>query len=574
MKNLFKYIGRDKKSAILGLASKFTETIFELFLPLVMANLIEKTISKVDFKLILIHGILMLVIIIVNIVLAIFGQYFAAKASTSFGKSLRNALYNHISALSYSGIDNIGASSLITRLTNDTATVQNVVFMTVRVGLRAPFVAIGAIIMVFIIDPVIAPVFVGIMALVVLSVILLSNKSSKIYRFVRRKLDRIVSVTRENVTGVRVVRANSRRNAEIERFSETVDEYKKSSLNAARFTSLLHPISVLVVQTGVLGILIVAGLAQGSSISTATLTAFVTYMMQILFAIIVLTNLASIFIRASASAQRINEVLELPKAINIKNGIDTFNYDHEYAIEFDNVSFGYSAENVLNNISFKIRKGETLGILGGTGSGKTSLVNLIPAFYYPSNGQVKIFDVDTRTANLTQLRNFVSIAPQKAIINSGSIRENVSFGRNLSDDSIITALSIAKADFVDFSEDGLNKQIDRDGHNISGGQKQRLSIARAIAQIPKILILDDAGSALDYATDRAVSTALSINYPDLTKIIVSQRVFAVRQSDVIIMLDNGRIAGIGTHDDLIKMCPSYLEVYLTQVPETEVVYEK
>ncbi|MDR0752005.1 MAG: ABC transporter ATP-binding protein/permease [Christensenellaceae bacterium] len=570
MKNLFKFLGRNKKSAILGLASKFIETILELFLPLIMADLIEKTSSQIEIKLILVNGFLMLGIILINIALAIFGQYFATKASTSFGKSLRDALFNHINKLSYSGIDNIGVPSLITRLTSDTSALQNVVFMTVRVGLRAPFVAIGAIIMVIIIDPIIAPVFLGIIALVVLSVILLSKKSSKIYKAVRKKLDRIVSVTSENVTGVRVVRANSRRSAEIERFSITADEYKKSSLIAARFTSLLHPISLLVVQTGVLGILVVAGLTNNPSISSAKLTAFVTYMMQILFAIIVLTNLANIFVRATASSQRINEILELNPSPALDDGITTIDENNEYAIEFDNVHFGYSSENVLTNISFKIKKGETLGILGGTGSGKTSLVNLIPAFYFPKKGSVKIFGVDTRLFNLKFLRSFVSVAPQKAIISSGTVRDGIAFGRDLSDATILSALKVAKASFINSSPEGIYKQISRDAHNISGGQKQRLSIARAIAANPKILILDDAGSALDYATDRALSNSLSEFYPGLTKVLVSQRVFAVRQSDVIIMIEAGTIVGIGTHDTLLQTCVSYREVYTSQTPNTDI----
>ncbi|MDR2266373.1 MAG: ABC transporter ATP-binding protein/permease [Christensenellaceae bacterium] len=568
MKSLIKYLGPDKKSAVLGLAAKFIETILELFLPMLMADMIDSSILSLNVPAIFHNALLMVVIIIANIILAILGQYFASRASTSFGKALRGSLFQHINKLSYSGIDTIGTSSLITRITSDSSAVQNAVFMTIRIGLRAPFVAIGAVIMAFVIDPIMASVFIGIIVLISIVVIFIMKKSAPIYSIARKKLDRITSVSRENISGARVVRANVRRAAETKRLTDASGEYMQSSLLAAKISSLMHPLSILIIQSGVLGVLIVSGFTGNAKTSPASLTALVTYMMQILFAIMILTNLAGIFVRANASASRINEVFDLKPGHMPTNPITEFPSASDLvdAVKFDNVAFSYGGKNVFSNVTFSLQRGEHIGILGGTGSGKTTLVNLIPSFYAPTSGMVSVFGFDTLSVDPVLLRSIVAIAPQKALLITGTVRDNVAFGRNIADSELMRALSTAQADFVLSHDDGLDRVIERDGVNISGGQRQRISIARALAGNPQILIFDDAGSALDYATEASLAAAIASNYPNMTILTVSQRIFAVRRANKILVLDDGKMVGLGTHEELIEQSETYRSIYMSQIP--------
>ncbi|MDR3185838.1 MAG: ABC transporter ATP-binding protein/permease [Christensenellaceae bacterium] len=570
---MFKFLKPYRTATILGLAAKFIETILELFLPLLMAKLIKQNFSNFDISYTIKVSLLVLAIILVNIVLAMLGQFFAAKASTSFGNDLRRSTFKHINSLTFSNIDKIGAGSLITRLTNDIASVQQIIFMTIRIGLRAPFIAIGAITMTMILAPDISLVLISIVLILSLIIVLIVKLNAPVFRDVRKKLDRIAIITSENISGARVVRAYSRQSTEIERLTKSAAEYKTATLRATRLSILMHPISTLLVQLGIFTIIVI-GAYNYDRTQVANLTAFVTYLTQILLAITIISNLANVFVRGFTGVLRINEVLKLPLTENPKGGIcELSEIDLKSPpIEFKEVSAGYgnSCANILNNISFKLESGQKLGIIGGTGSGKSSLISLIPAFYQARSGQVLVFGRNVLEFYPVFLRKLISVVFQKASLISGTVRDNIAFGRDISDQEILKALKTSQSDFVLSSNDCLDKIIERDGLNLSGGQKQRLAIARALAGDPKILILDDSASALDYATNRALNDSIITNYPSTIQIIVSQRAFAIRETDTILVLDNGNIVGLGCHDDLVLNNPTYKAIYMSQIPNSGV----
>ncbi|MDR3216704.1 MAG: ABC transporter ATP-binding protein/permease [Clostridiaceae bacterium] len=567
MKSALKYLKPYGGSAIWGMLFKFAETVLELFLPLTMAYMVESASKGAEFSQVLRLSGVMLVIIALCIVLSVSGQFFAAKASTFFGRDLRTALFSKINSLSFKETDSFGTPSLVNRLTNDTSQIQSAVFMVIRIGLRAPFVAIGALVMAFALDSFVALVFLAVIPFVAIAITIILKRTVPIYGSVQKKLDDITAVTRENVSGARVIRAYSRQEHENVRTAVAAESYKKESLRVNRIAALLNPISSLIIQLGIVGILIVGGYrAQADMLEPAILTAFITYILQILLAVNMVATVIVILIRAVASAKRIEEVLNAKGvasdgyAVTGGDGLDR----SAPAAEFKDVYFGYSCANVLKDVSFAVNRGEKLGIIGGTGSGKTTLINLIPAFYGARSGEVRVFGRDVKDIDPRYLRSLVTAVSQKAVLISGTVRENVAFGRQISDEEATRALYAAQAEFVFESQEGLDKHIERDGSNISGGQKQRISIARALAGNPEILILDDSSSALDYATDAALYAALRTEYPELTVITVSQRVYAVRRADTILVMHNGKIEAAGAHSELYAASPLYEEICRSQ----------
>ena len=499
-------------------------------------------------------------------------QLLAAKCAYGFGTELRTALYKHINSLSYTGIDKIGTASLVNRLTNDTNTVQNGVNMFIRLAVRAPFLVIGAAIMAVTIDLKLSVVFFIVAPLISCVIFLIMRKTIPMYKVNQQNLDRAALLTRENLEGVRAIRAFSRQQEECQKFEEAVDELSVSSIAVGKISAILNPAAFMVMTLGIVAVIWfgggrinIGGLTQGE------LTAFTNYMTQILLALVVLANLIVIFTKAFASANRISEVFEL---LPEQNGTLMPRTDSEEPfIEFKNVSFAYEASGdySLRNISFSVGRGQMLGIIGGTGCGKTTLANLIPCFYRATEGEIRISGTNVNELDNSMLRRSIGVVPQKAILFTGTIRENMKWRKSdASDEEIISALKIAQAwEFVSKTPEGLDTVISQGGKNFSGGQKQRISIARALVGAPDIVILDDSTSALDYKTDLSFRKALSTDMPDTTVIMISQRTTSLKDADKIIVMDEGEAVGIGTHEELIDKCSIYNEIYRSQMNEKE-----
>ena len=577
MKKLLKYLSIYKKEAVLAPLFKMLEASFELLVPLVMAEIIDTGIKNQDMAFILKMGAVLVLLGAIGLACSLTAQYFAAKAAVGFGAGIRRDLFRHINRLSYSEIDTQGTATLITRMTSDVNQVQSGVNLTLRLFLRSPFIVFGAMIMAFTIDVKSALIFVlaiPLLSAVVFGIMLLSMP---LYKKVQRQLDGVMQITRENLSGARVIRAFNREQDEAEAFKKEGGMLIRFQLFVGRISALLNPVTYVIVNLAII-ILIYTGAVQVDSgrLSQGEVVALVNYMSQILVELIKLANLIISITKALACAGRINRVFEMKSSI-----VDPGEQQREQEkseekaavpgmprVSFQNVSFSYqgSKEASLSHISFDAAPGEMIGVIGGTGSGKSTLVNLIPRFYDVTEGQVLVDGTDVRAIPLSRLRGGIGVVPQKAMLFKGTIRDNMRWGKeNASDQEIEEALETAQAlEIVKTREEGLDTMIFQGGKNLSGGQRQRLTIARALVRKPQILILDDSSSALDFATDARLRKALRERTEGTTVFLVSQRASALRYADQILVLDDGRLAGKGSHEELLKHCPVYREICQSQ----------
>ncbi len=568
-----RYLGSVKQYIIIGQTSKLIEAIFEVIVPLIMAAIVDNGIKgNMGKGYVYKMGGVLILLGVLGLCFALICQYLASKASQSVGTVMRNDMFRHINSLSHAELDRLGTPSLITRLTNDINQVQQAVAMFIRLVVRAPFIVIGSAIMAMSIDLKLSVIFVIIIPLVVLVLYLIMSRSIKYYKVIQKKLDRISLVTREGLSGVRVIRAFSRQDTEQKRFDEANDDYLDISLRVGRLSALLNPLTYVILNLAIAAIVWYGGVGVDTGrLTQGEVIAFVNYMTQISLALVVVANLVVLFTKAAASSARINEVLEIEPSI--KNGTEKDGAGSENAVEFSHVYFSYnnSGEYALEDIDLTAKKGETIGVIGGTGSGKSTLASLIPRFYDISKGELKINGTDASDYDTTALRQKVGVVPQKAVLFSGTIAENMRWGkRDATDEEIWKALETAQAkEFVEKMPDGLDTHIVQGGKNLSGGQKQRLTIARALVSQPDILILDDSASALDFATDAALRKAIAQNTTGMTTFIISQRANSIMQADKIIVLDDGRQAGLGTHRELLESCGVYREICYSQLSKEE-----
>ncbi|MDE5947030.1 MAG: ABC transporter ATP-binding protein/permease [Oscillospiraceae bacterium] len=573
MKRVLVYLKNYKKQLILGPFFKLLEAIFELIVPVVMAKIIDNGIGNNDKAYILKMGAVMVVLGICGLAFALICQYFASQCAYGFGTDLRKALYKHINSLSYSNIDKFGTSTLINRITNDTNSVQTGVNMFIRLAFRAPFLVIGAIIASMLIDLKLSIAFLIITPIISLIIYAVMSHTIPLYKKTQQKLDKTATLTRENLEGTRVIRAFSRQEEEIKNFSIACNELSDNAILAGKISSILNPVTFMIMNLGIVAIIYFGGIRVDSgNISQGDLTAFINYMTQILLALVVLANLIITFTKAIASANRISDIFECQNEI-VSGSLKNTDDNSEYSIEFENVSFMYegAGANSLENINFKIKKGGMLGIIGGTGSGKSTLASLIPRFYEANSGTVTIFGKDIKEYDSEYIRKIVGNVPQKAVLFTGSVRDNMKWAdADASDEEIIRALKIAQAwEFVEKLPRKLDTVISQGGKNLSGGQKQRIAIARAFIGNPKIVILDDSTSALDYATDFAFRKAIKENLKDTTIIMISQRATSLKDADTIIVMDDGKAVGTGTHESLLENCEVYNEIYNSQLRNRE-----
>ena len=572
MLKLFRYIKNYKKECVLGPLLKLFEALLELFVPLVMAAVVDYGISAADKGYIVKMCILLAVLGIIGFVSSVTAQYFSAKAAVGFAARLRQGLLKHVQRLSYTDLDEIGNSTLITRMTSDINQVQSGVNMMLRLLVRSPFIVFGAMIMAFTIDFKVALIFVAtiiILTIVVFSIILYTIP---MYKKVQSALDKVLGITRENLTGARVIRAFGKEEQEINEYDSRTHKLVRLQVGVGKISALMNPVTLLIINVATI-VLVWTGAVQ---VDTGRLTqgeviALVSYMSQILVELVKLANLIVTLTKAVACGNRIEGVFNTTSTIkDAENMSVKVPEDTEYAVEFDHACFKYgsASEELLNDMDFKVKKGSTVGIIGGTGSGKSSLVQLIPRFYDVSAGSVKVDGKDVRDYKLSELRAKIGIVLQKAVLFKGTIRENLLWGNaDATEKEILEALDISQSrEFVDRKEKGIDSEIEQGGRNLSGGQKQRLTIARAVIRKPEILILDDSSSALDFATDAKLRKAIKDMNADgrTTVFIVSQRASAIMHADKIVVLDDGAISAIGTHDELLESNDVYKEIYMSQ----------
>ena len=572
MKDLIKYLRHYIKESILAPLFKMLEASFELFVPLVMAAIIDTGIKNSDKPYIFKMGMVLAGLAIVGFISALTAQYFAAKAAVGFGKELRGDLYRHINTLSYSEIDKIGTSTLITRLTADVNQMQTAVNLFLRLFLRSPFIVIGAVVMAFTVDPKTAIIFAVSIPLLAVVVFGIMFYSVPIYKKVQNRLDSVMRMTRENLSGVRVIRAFNHEQKEIEDFDKCSEELKDMQLYGGKISAYLNPITYVIVNLSIVLIIYVGGLRVDTGrLTQGEVISLINYMSQVLVELIKLSNLIINLTKSVACGNRINDVFKIKPSINDGSGIKT---ENDTAVEFDHVSATYAGSNEksLDSLTLNVPRGSTVGIIGATGSGKTTLINLIPRFYDVSGGSLKVNGTDVRNYNVDELRKLVGVVPQKAALVSGTVRDNMKWGKpDATDEEINAALKTAQAlDFVD-EKDGLDSKILQGGKNLSGGQIQRLTIARALVRKPEILILDDSSSALDFATDAALRRAIKSDTDNMTVFIVSQRFSTIKNADMIIVLDDGRVCGIGKHDELFESCEEYRDICESQLSSKEAV---
>ena len=599
MLKIARFLKDYKKQVILGPIFKLIEAVFELIVPIIMAKIIDVGIQNKDIFYVIKMGLLLLVIGIVGLSSSLICQRYAAIASQGFGTTVRNELFSHINTFSYKEIDKFGTHSLITRIINDVNQLQFAVAMLIRLVIRAPFLAAGAVIMAMILDFKLSIIFLISTPIIVAILYLVMTKSIPYFRSIQKKLDIISLITRENLGGARVVRAFSNQDYEETRFKNASNDLSNTAIRVGKISALLNPLTYIILNFSIIGILWVGAIrVDGSDLTQGQIIAFVNYMTQILLALIVVSNLVVVFTKASASAARINEVFETSTSVIdnsvklIKNNetlnldtnntidfssknsiIDSVNKKHA-KIEFKNVSLSYDVfeKLSLSNVSFKIYENETIGIIGGTGSGKSTLINLISRFYDPSSGEIFIDGHNLKEYPLSQIRHKIGLVPQNPVLFTGTIAENIKIGNpKASISHIERVLEISEAsEFVNKLPNKYETHLDQGGKNLSGGQKQRLTIARALIANPEILILDDSFSALDFATDAKLRSSIKHKLKDTTVVIVSQRIATIKNSDKILVLDDGNLVGIGTHNELINNCHVYKEIYLSQNKEREV----
>lgn len=574
MWKLRRFLKDYRKQVIIGPIFKWMEAVLELIVPLVMAKIIDVGVKNADKGYVFRMGGLLLLIATVSLGCALVCQYSASIASQGVGTNLRREMFDRINRFSHAELDRFGTHSLITRLTNDVNQLQVAVAMLIRLVVRAPFLAIGAVVMAFTIDVKLSLIFLVIFPLIVGVLYFVMNRSIPFFRVMQKKLDKISLITRENLEGARVIRAFSKQDAELSRFTSASDDLANTSVRVGRLSALLNPLTYVIMNLGIVAILWFGGFRVDSGrLTQGEMIAFVNYMTQILQALIVVANLVVIFTKASASASRINEVLETEPSVSDAVSGEVAPLADEAALEFDRVAFAYAGaeEPSLSGITVKLRPGETLGVIGGTGSGKSTFVSLIPRFYDATSGEVKVFGRDVKEYPLAELRRLVGTVPQKAAVVSGTIRENLRWAKpDATDEELWAALKTAQAEsFVEALPQKLETRVEQGGKNFSGGQKQRLTIARALVGKPSILILDDSASALDFATDAALRKALRTETKGMTVIMVSQRASTIRYADQILVLDDGGMAGLGTHEELFENCPVYREICLSQLSAEE-----
>lgn len=565
-----------KKEVILGPIFKLLEAILELLLPTIVALIVNNGIGKNDSAYVYKMGGLMLLMTLLGFGCSMVCQYYAARASQGFGTSLRNKMFKHISSLSYAELDLFGTPSLINRITNDVNQLQLAVAMLIRLVVRAPFICIGAIIMSMILDFRLSLILLA--ATPVFGVILyfIITRSSPLYRKYQQKLDHLALVLSENLSGIRVIRAFAESRREKRRFDAASDDLTATAIRVGRISAWLGPMTTMVVNAAIIAILWAGGRhIDAGRLSQGEIIAFINYVTQILLALIVVSNLVILFTKASSSANRVGEVLAATTSVSDEGNTAAVAAEYDApAISFEHVSFGYNStgELALQDVSVSIKRGQTVGLIGSTGSGKSTFVNLIPRFYDAVAGEIKVGGVNVKDYPLEQLRSRIGIVQQNALLFTGTIAENIRWGKQeASREELMQAAAVAQVDeFIRKLPEGLDTPVARGGLNLSGGQKQRLTIARAVVGRPPILILDDSSSALDFATDAALRKALKIHSREMTVLLVSQRVSTVQQADQIIVFDEGRIAGTGTHRELLADCSVYREICESQLSSREV----
>lgn len=574
MFKLIKYLKGYVLQSIIAPLFKFLEASFELIVPLVMASIIDVGVKNDDEGYIYGMGLVLVLLGILGLAASITAQYFAAKASMGFGTALRHDFYRHLNTLSHAEIDRLGSDTMTTRIINDINQAQTGVNMFLRLFLRSPFIVVGSIVMCLTISVELTLIFAVAAPVIGLIIYLIMNRTIPMYKKIQGRLDRVSLLTRENLSGVRVIRAFARQKNEQADFEQETSELMKAQVRVGRISALLNPLTFVVVNLAVAAIIWFGGISVDTgSITQGELIALVNYMNQILLALIYLANLINILTKASASGARINDIFAMRPSVTDDGNEPQESAAGAPAVELRDVSFGYhEGGNVLEGISLRAEKGEVVGIVGGTGSGKTTLVNLIPRFYDVTGGEVLIDGNDVKKYPLRQLRGKTGIVPQRAVLFKGTVRSNICWGKkDASDEEIWAALETAQAaEFVRKLDSGLDSPVEQGGRNFSGGQRQRLTIARAVIMRPEILILDDSSSALDFATDAALRKALARDMAGTTVFIVSQRAAGVKHADRILVLDDGKAVGLGTHKELFESCKVYREICLSQMSESEV----
>ncbi len=576
MGTLLNFLKPYRKECILGPGFKLLEAILELLLPTMMALIINRGVARYDLTYVFKAGGLMLVMAVLGFGCSTVCQYYAARASQGFGTTLRNALFQHIASLSYAELDRFGTASLINRLTNDLNQLQLAVAMLIRLVIRAPFICIGALVMAMCLNFKLSlvllaatPVFAAILYLII-------RNASPLYREYQQKLDRMASILSENLAGVRVIRAFAQNGREQKRFHNANDELTATAIRATKIASLLNPLTAFVMNAAVIAILWAGGFQlDAGHLSQGEIIAFVNYITQILLALIVVSNLIIIFTKAYAAAGRVSEVLSVTASIATPlQTLPVMVNPATPAVQFRHVSFGYNTGGAmaLTDISVSIQRGETVGLIGSTGSGKSTFVNLIPRFYDATEGEILINGVNVKAYPLRELRQKIGLVPQKSLLFSGTVAENIRWGNPAaSDAAVVAAAQVAQAAaFIAKLPEGYHTQVARGGVNLSGGQRQRLTIARALVAQPSILILDDSSSALDFTTDAALRSAIKKNGAGMTTLLISQRASTIKNADRILVFDDGQLVGVGPHHELLKNCSVYREICLSQLAAEEV----
>lgn len=579
MKQIWMYMKNYKKETVLAPLFKMLEACFELCVPLVIASLTDVGIRNGDKSYVVKMGLVLLALAAIGFGCSVVAQYFSARAAVGVATKLRHNLFKHIESLSFSEIDKVGTSTLITRMTSDVNQVQSGVNMLLRLFLRSPFIVFGAMIMAFTIDVKSALIFVVTIIVLLIVVFVIILYTIPMYKRVQSALDRVLGITRENLTGARVIRAFGMEDDEIEEYDNRTGILFKLQVGVGRISALMNPVTLFIIN-GATIILVWTGAIQVNDgrLSQGEVIALVNYMSQILVELVKLANLIVTLTKAVACGNRIEGIFEMKSSLEVieltddecVNNSTNMSTECEYAIEYDNVSIRYmdSAEESMKDVSFKIRKGETVGVIGGTGSGKTTLIQAIPRFYDVCEGEIKVNGKNVKDYALNDLRDRIAVVLQKAVLFKGTIKENLLWGKeDATETEIYQALDRAQArEFVDKKEKGIEEMVEQGGRNLSGGQRQRLTIARALIRKPEILILDDSSSALDYATDAKLRIAIKelSEESETTVIIVSQRATSIMHADKIVVLDDGEVAGIGTHEELLENNQVYKEIYMSQ----------
>lgn len=575
MKKLLIYLKAYRKEACLAPIFKMLEAVFELFVPLVIKGIIDYGIAAEDRAYCLRMGLLLLLLAVIGLAMATTAQWFSARAAAGFAAKIKQVLMEHIQKLSYTELDTIGTSTLITRMTSDVNQVQTGTNLVLRLFMRSPFIVFGSMIMAFTIDVKAAMIFVITIPLLSVVVFGIMLSSIPLYKKVQSQLDRVLGITRENLTGVRVIRAFNKEEEEISHFKTENEQFTRLQTFVGKISALMNPLTFVIVNSAIL-VLVWTGAwrVEGGILTQGAVVALVNYMSQILVELIKLADLIINITKAVACGNRIQKVLEVePSMENGSKECIEEKRTQANAVDFNHVSLTYSGAGApsLTDIDLHVKTGQTIGIIGGTGSGKTSVVNLIPRFYDATQGNVLVFGKPVKEQDMESLRSQIAVVPQKAVLFAGTIRENMKWGKeDATDEEIMEALTIAQAaEVVQKKEGGLDAFVEQGGKNLSGGQRQRLTIARALVRKPRILILDDSASALDFATDAALRKAIREMKNAPTVFIVSQRTSSIRFADQILVLDDGKSVGVGTHDELLKTCSVYKEIYDSQYKKTD-----